>query len=322
MMKNVALVATIAVVGASKFEDLKAQNDFQAFVKKYNKKYEMEEVFARFSTFKANTAAIAQHDAVKEGYTMAVNEFADLSWDEFSAMYKGYNHRQSSFARSNNAHVAPAGQVIADSVDWVAKGAVTPVKDQGQCGSCWAFSTTGSTEGAVQIKTGKLTSVSEQQLVDCAGAEGNQGCNGGLMDNGFEYIIKNGGIGSEASYGYTAKDGSCKTVASVSTISGYKDVKVGDEADLMSAVNIGPVSVAIEADQSGFQFYSGGVFSGSCGKQLDHGVLLVGYGTDSGKDYWRIKNSWGASWGDSGYINFVRGQDQCGLADSASYPTV
>jgi len=321
MMKNVALVATIAAVSASKFEDLKAQNDFQSFVKKYNKKYAMEEVFERFSTFKTNAAAIAAHDA-SEGYTMAINEFADLSWEEFSAMYKGYNHRSRDYASSLNEHVAPAGEVIADSMDWVAKGAVTPVKDQGQCGSCWAFSTTGGMEGAVQIATGKLTSVSEQQLVDCAGKQGNQGCNGGLMDDGFEYVIKNGGLGSEASYAYTAKDGKCKSVPSVSQISGYKDVKTGSESDLMSAVQVGPVSIAIEADQSGFQFYSGGVFSGKCGKSLDHGVLLVGYGTDGSDDYWRIKNSWGASWGDSGYINVVRGKDMCGLADSASYPTV
>jgi len=140
------------------------------------------------------------------------------------------------------------------------------------------------------------------------------------MDNGFEYIISNKGLGSEESYAYTAKDGTCKTVDSVSTISSYKDVKQGDESDLMSAVNIGPVSIAIEADQSGFQFYSGGVFSGTCGKNLDHGVLLVGYGSDGGKDYWKVKNSWGSSWGEEGYINLVRGKDQCGLADSASYP--
>jgi len=209
-------------------------------------------------------------------------------------------------------------------MDWRKKGAVTPVKDQGQCGSCWAFSTTGSTEGAHQIATGKLVGLSEQQLVDCSSAQGNQGCNGGLMDQAFQYIISNPGIASEEAYPYTAQDGTCNTAAkSVTMITGYTDVTSGDEGALMKAVNVGPVSVAIEADQSCFQFYSGGVLNDpTCGTQLDHGVLAVGYGTLSGQDYWIVKNSWGTSWGvESGYVFIAKGIDECGIATENSYPT-
>jgi len=205
---------------------------------------------------------------------------------------------------------------------------VTPVKNQGQCGSCWSFSTTGSTEGVNAINGKGLISLSEQQLVDCSGAYGNQGCNGGLMDNAFQYIIANGGICTEAAYPYTAQDGTCKnTCKKTVMIAGFKDVTHNSDVALATAVAQQPVSVAIEADQSSFQFYSGGVLTAACGTALDHGVLAVGYGTDTGVEYWKVKNSWGASWGEAGYIRLARGDQynggagQCGIYSDPSYPT-
>jgi len=294
-----------------------SQQAFFSFVKEFNKQYPTEEVFDRYNTFKANLELINAHNNGSSSWKMGVNQFADLSPAEFKA-FLGLKPRDNSYLRSQNlATLAPAAS---NDIDWVTKGAVTPVKDQAQCGSCWAFSTTGAVEGAVQVKTGQLRSVSEQQLVDCAGSSGNQGCNGGLMDDAFNWIISHRGIGSEASYPYTARDGTCKDVPSVSTISAFKDVQQGSEDALMSALNMQPVAIAIEADQSSFQMYKSGVFTGPCGQQLDHGVLLVGSGTDGGQDYWRIKNSWGASWGDSGFIRFIRGKNMCGLSNMASYP--
>jgi C1A family cysteine protease len=215
------------------------------------------------------------------------------------------------------------------SVDWSAKGAVTPIKNQEQCGSCWAFSTTGSVEGAWFLAKGELVSLSEQQLVDCSGPEGNQGCNGGLMDYAFEYIIKNKGITTEAAYPYTAADGTCQAAGKPveATLSGYKDVSPNSETALLTAIAQQPVSVAVEADQSVFQFYSGGVMDSACGTALDHGVLAVGYGTDTGKDYYKVKNSWGADWGEKGYIRLGRGakfnpSGQCGIQMDPSYPVV
>jgi len=247
-----------------------------------------------------------------------------LSTEEFGKTYCGY--KPSLRRGAVTAAVTEETELTAGpSLNWITKGAVTPVKDQGQCGSCWAFSATGAIEGAVFVGGGSLTSVAEQQLVDCAGTEGNQGCNGGLMDYAFQYVIKNKGIGSEASYKYTARDGSCKKVPSVSTISSFTDVASGDEKALQAALMTQPIAIAIEADQSCFQFYHSGVLDdASCGTNLDHGVLLVGLDTEttgSKKDYWLVKNSWGASWGDKGYIKFVRGKNQCGLTLAASYPT-
>jgi cathepsin L len=324
----VALVALVFVAVEAK-ENLKEkdyQTFFSSFVKKYSKKYTHDEFFPRYTIFKANFNKIRHHNMnAKATYTMAVNEFADMTFTEFHSKMTGYKRVDNGVLRSKNGPHHNL-KTVADSVDWRQKNAVTPVKNQQQCGSCWAFSTTGSTEGAHAIKTGNLVSLSEQQLVDCSQAQGNQGCNGGLMDQGFQYIITNNGITTEAAYPYTAQDGTCNTnVTAAATISSFVDVTAGSETALLAATNIGPVSIAIEADQECFQFYSGGILSDpSCGMQLDHGVLVVGYGTDSTTNtpYWIVKNSWGASWGESGYIRLIRGTNECGVAQEASYPVV
>lgn len=225
---------------------------------------------------------------------------------------------------------------IPTSVDWRNKNAVTPVKDQGQCGSCWSFSTTGALEGIYSIKNGKLVSFSEQQLVDCDNFKHggkDHGCNGGLMDNAFSWIQKNGGLCSEDSYPYISQTGetqACQTscaLVSKSQIQSWVDVQPTDQA-LMTAIAQQPVSIAIEADQRDFQLYESGVFTGKCGTTLDHGVLVVGYGTENNNDYYLVKNSWGTTWGDQGYIKLGRGpqyndgQGQCGILLEASYPVL
>merc|ERR1711959_843593 len=214
---------------------------------------------------------------------------------------------------------------FADSVDWVTKGAVTPVKNQAQCGSCWAFSTVGSIEGGFQIAGNPLTQFSEEDLVQCDNIKhggSDKGCNGGLMDNAFKWVEKNG-LCTENDYPYTSgsgKTGTCqKNCNPAVTLTGFQDVP--GESALKAAIAKNPVSVAIEADKSAFQLYKGGVIdNAACGTKLDHGVLVVGYGSDQ-KDYYKVKNSWGPTWGEHGYVRLVQGKNQCGISTQPSYPT-
>ena len=302
---------------------------FQQWSLENGRVYEPTERDYRETVYYANVAKIDAHNEGNFSWTMDVNQFADLTADEFKATVS------TGFRRSEHKNTTTSLRGlyrvdIPSSVNWTAKGAVSPVKNQEQCGSCWAFSTTGSVEGAWFLANGALPSLSEQQLVDCSTAEGNQGCNGGLMDYGFEYIVKNKGITTETAYPYTATGPNACVAAGkpvAATILGYKDVPVNSETALETAIAQTPVSVAVEADQSVFQFYSGGVMDSACGTQLDHGVLAVGYGTLGGKDYYLVKNSWGASWGANGYILLGRGakfnpSGQCGIQMAASYPVV
>ncbi|GBG32443.1 Cysteine proteinase [Hondaea fermentalgiana] len=310
---------------------------FDKWAREFGHKFSVAETVKHMRTFAENLEQIALHNKAGHSFTLGLNEFAHLSQEEFAATHFGFKGGETpelTVDREFYQLDVSTGALtdLPEEVDWSKKGAVTPVKNQGSCGSCWSFSTTGALEGAYYLKTGKLVSFSEQELVNCDHVD--QGCNGGLMDNAFRWIIENGGLCSEEDYPYKSGSGfaprTCK-VDSCSTVEGsapqsFVDVK-HSEMSLEEAVAQQPVAIAIEADQLAFQFYRKGVLVGSCGSRLDHGVLAVGYGTwTDGKKYWKVKNSWGGTWGMNGYILIQRGKHvrggECGLLLSASYPVL
>ena len=257
-----------------------------------------------------------------------MNKFSDLSNDEITIRYKGLLLEEQIYSNTTK-FFQPSGHFKPlELVDWRDSGAVTPVKDQKQCGSCWAFSATGAIEGQHFLKTKQLVSLSEQNLIDCSGKWGNHGCNGGNQERAFNYTRDNGGIDTEESYRYEVVDGTCRfsTKSIGATVTGYVRIPYGNESALLEAVTtIGPISVSIDASDTTFHHYSSGVYyNPACSStHLDHAVLVVGYGTLSGEDYWLVKNSWGADWGMNGYIRMARNKNNnCGIVTNAVYPTV
>ncbi|XWS18507.1 hypothetical protein CRYUN_Cryun32bG0049900 [Craigia yunnanensis] len=308
---------------------------FQQWKEKHGKVYQhSEEAGKRFENFKRNLKYILERNAkrksAKGDHRVGLNKFADMSNEEFRKAYlskvKKPINKGSTLSRNIGRKVQSCD--APSSLDWRNYGIVTGIKDQGSCGSCWAFSSTGAIEGINALVTGDLVTLSEQELVDCDST--NYGCDGGYMDYAFEWVINNGGIDTETDYPYTGVDGTCnvtKEETKVVSIDGYQDVEESDSA-LLCAVVQQPLSVGIDASSIDFQLYTGGIYDGSCSdnpNDIDHAVLIVGYGSEDSEDYWIVKNSWGTSWGMDGYFYLKRDTDLpygvCAVNAMASYPT-
>uniref|UniRef100_A0A8C4ZK46 Cathepsin La n=1 Tax=Gadus morhua TaxID=8049 RepID=A0A8C4ZK46_GADMO len=309
----------------------------------HNKEFHVKEEGWRRMVWEKNLKKIEihnlEHSIGKHSYRLGMNHFGDMTHEEFRQVMNGYKPRQQRKTKGS-MFMEPNFLAPPPAVDWREKGYVTPVKDQGSCGSCWAFSTTGALEGQQFRKTGKLVSLSEQNLVECSQAEGNEGCNGGLMDQAFQYVEDNGGLDSEDSYPYLGTDDQpCHYDPKFNSVNdtGFVDIPSGKERALMKAVAaVGPVSIAIDASHESFQFYESGIYNEkACSSEdLDHGVLVVGYGFEGedvdGKKYWIVKNRdvlffffQPNKWGDKGYILMAKDKkNQCGVATAASYPLV
>eukprot|EP00296_Roombia_truncata_P008093 JP446566.1.p1 GENE.JP446566.1~~JP446566.1.p1 ORF type:complete len:316 (-),score=156.01 JP446566.1:59-1006(-) len=306
-MKVVAALALcVLALAVAQEDDSYYWFQYGKFVSEFRPNTDLGASMSRFEIFKDNLKYIDAHNAGNAAYTMGVNQFADMTYEEvFETMLTAKPENYTAMEE----HVIPEGEVLANSVDW--RSTLPAVKNQGQCGSCWAFSAVAAMEG----RHGKVD-LSEQQIVDCDSTDG--GCNGGWYHSAWDYIKSAGGADSESSYPYKGKAGSCHfSKSSVKAqVSGHKSAT--GEAKLKSALQSGVVSVAVDASKA-FMFYKSGVFTGSCTKRINHAITAVGY---SGSDYYLVRNSWGTTWGDKGYIKMAMGEDLCGIADYAAYPTI
>jgi cathepsin L len=283
-----------------------------------------EEYQTRFGIWLSNQRLVREHNAANGAtFALAMNKLAHLTPAEYKALL---GFRMNLAQRDAPKSTLKSSRNV-DAIDWRDKGVVNPVKDQAQCGSCWAFSTIQAQEAGYAIKTGKLQRLSEQNLVDCVTTC--YGCNGGLMDAAYTYVIKyqDGMFMLEEDYPYTAKDGSCKFAKdkAVQKVAGYINIRQGSEADLADKIaNYGPACIAIDASHYSFQLYSSGIYDeSSCSSSsLDHGVGCVGFGKEGDKAYWIVRNSWGSSWGEQGYCRMIKDKNnQCGEATMACIPT-
>ncbi|TVU09633.1 hypothetical protein EJB05_43119 [Eragrostis curvula] len=318
-------------LGARELTDADTAARHETWMVEHGRTYKDEaEKARRLEIFRANAKLIDSFNAAgKHSYRLATNKFADLTNDEFRAARTGLRMPEAA-AGARSGRFRYENFSLADappSMDWRKLGAVTGVKDQESCGSCWAFSAVAAVESLNKLRTGRLVSLSEQELVDCDVTRDDQGCDGGYMNDAFTFIARRGGLAAESTYPYRGKDGPCRRSAAAqraASIGGHEDVPRDNEAALMAAVAHQPVSVAVDAGGDVFQFYDGGVIDGRCGTEMNHAVTAVGYGTArDGTKYWLMKNSWGKSWGEQGYVRIrrgSRGEGVCGLAKMPSYP--
>jgi len=338
-LRTILLLAFVVSAFSVTLEE--AQESFKEFQAEHQVVYDSPEEYSlRFKIFLHNLQRVEKLNAEKTGAVYGVTKFSDLTEQEFADLYLSRPQEKASTdlpqadlnacaakTRFGEEHCISAP--TASDFDWTTKGAVTVVKDQGQCGSCWSFGTTGDLEGTWFLAGHNLISLSEQQLVSCDTVF-NAGCNGGLQEAAFRYIIKIGGIQSEADYPYTSGNGrvpACdiQPARFVANMSAWAQVSSGASGEANMAPYLasnGPITIGINA--SNMQLYRSGIANPSnCNpNQLDHAVLIVGYGTENGVDYWKIKNSWGPAWGEKGYYRIVRGSNACGVAEDAVHSLV
>jgi cathepsin F len=332
-MNKALLVLLFALVACEVDYESMVFQHFQKFIKKYNKKYEsMNEYLARFNVFRQNLLQTLKSG--KQNHRTGITKFSDLTQQEFAKTYLNLEFPATALLNLYPAQVKHPN-ASPDAFDWRDKGVVAPVKDQGSCGSCWAFSTVGNLEGLYALKKGVVKTFSEQLLVDCDTSD--SGCNGGLMELSFTWLKKNGGFQLDTDYPYTGRKSTCKQDKSKfvdMTVTGY--VKLGSSASTWSPVDedevkdflveTGPLAIALNANP--LQTYTGGVLDltkSQCNPDgMNHAVTLVGYGTEekSGLDFWIVKNSWGKSWGESGYFRIARGKGTCGINQYITTATV
>jgi len=309
-MKLFVVLAILAVACANRLSDYDYAMHFSSFVARFEKHYEGVELFRRFETFKTNYDTVAEHNEGNHTWTMGLNEFSDMTGEQFYSTLTG-PWSESERPQGAVEEVAALG-FPNDKFDWRDQGAVTSVKNQGTCGSCWTFSGAGTMEGLLFIKTKALVDLSEQQLLDCAGSYGNRGCGGGLPWSCFDFA-RDKGICTYQDYPYMGRQGTCKTTCkSRMKTAGYS--QIASEAQFQAVLRQNPISLGL--DVTNWQHYSGGVFNGPCGQEPQHAVIGVGWQDNA----WIIKNSWGTSWGESGFIRLASGRNLCNVGKWGTNP--
>ncbi|XP_021071348.1 LOW QUALITY PROTEIN: cathepsin Q-like [Mus pahari] len=325
------VILCLGVVSSASAIDLSLDFEWKEWMKKYEKSYSLEEEVLKRAVWEENVKRIKLHNREnalgKNSYTMEINDFADMTDEEFKEVVMGVtlpvdNTRKSLWKRALDA--------LPKFVDWRNEGYVTRVRNQRKCNSCWAFPVTGAIEGQMFKKTGKLIPLSVQNLVDCSKPQGNRGCRWGNTYNAFQYVLHNGGLEAQATYPYEGKEGPCRynPKNSAANITGFVALPESEDVLMDAVATKGPIAAGLHVVSSSFRFYQGGIYhEPNCTSSVNHAVLVIGYGSEGNEtysnNYWLIKNSWGRKWGLGGYMKIAKDRNNhCAIASLAQYPTV